>query len=268
MSLPGVDVASYQGSPRDWQGAAGDIAFAAVKFTEVSGGGVYQDPYAAADWEWLKQNGKGRIAYLFAHPSASVTGTVAAFKGMCGTLGLDDGDGIMLDFEVNDGLPAAAVAQWGQDVLALMQRELGRPPLLYTYLSFAWEGNCAGLERWPLWISDPSSPPGKPRIPAPWKTWAIHQHSISGNIDRDVAVWPTLAEMKTAVGKPETYVRHVSDGTLTLRQAATAAGITFEEAARRSLANLNEKNAAAFRKYYDVPGGADHIMPRGLVYWL
>ena len=62
--------------------------------------------------------------------------------------------------------------------------------------------------------------------------------------------------------------RHVSDGTETLRQAAEVAGISFQEAARRSLANLNDQNTAAFLAYYYVPGGADDAMPRGLVYWL
>ena len=62
--------------------------------------------------------------------------------------------------------------------------------------------------------------------------------------------------------------RHVADGTKTLRQVAVAAGITFQEAARRSLANLNDMNATAFLAYYAVPGGADDVMPRGLVYWL
>jgi hypothetical protein len=64
------------------------------------------------------------------------------------------------------------------------------------------------------------------------------------------------------------YVRHVSEGLLSLRQVAAARGMTFQEAARRSLESLNVSHAAAFREYYDVPGGADDIMPRGLVYWL
>jgi len=204
--IPGVDVASYQGEPGQWRAAAGDIQWAAVKFTEVSTGGLYQNPFAAADWRWLRGTRKGRIAYCFAHPAASVTATVASFAGMCAALGLADDDGVMLDFETTDGLTAARVAQWGADVLAMMERQFRRVPLIYTYRAFAWEGNCAGLERWPLWISDPGATAGHPEVPAPWQRFAVHQWFTppdgASGIDRDVAMFPDLPAMKTAIGRP------------------------------------------------------------------
>jgi hypothetical protein len=68
-------------------------------------------------------------------------------------------------------------------------------------VDFAQEGNCAGLGRYPLWIADPSSTKGHPRVPGPWKTWAIHQYDISGAIDRDVAKYATETAMFDALGK-------------------------------------------------------------------
>lgn len=204
MGLHGVDVSSYQGTPGDWVAAAGALDWAAVKFTEYGpGGSEYTDPDAVYDWQWLAENGKGRIGYLFAHPSTSPANTVGLFASAAADIGLADGDGVALDFEVTDDLPAAQVAQWAHDVLALLEAEFGRVPVVYTYLGFAWAGNCTGLSKYPLWIADPDSPPGKPIVPAPWSAWSIHQYSISGQVDQDVTAWATLAEMAAAIGKAQ-----------------------------------------------------------------
>ncbi len=107
----------------------------------------------------------------------------------------------MLDLETTDGLGPAAVSAWAVKVMAGLAKALKRKPILYTFLSFAEEGNTKGLGKYPLWISDPSSPEGHPRVPAPWKTWAIHQYSTSGAIDRDVADFATVSAMEQAFGE-------------------------------------------------------------------
>ncbi len=202
-TLPGVDVSSFQGPPGGWVHEAGTFDWASVKITELEPNGTrYVNPDAAADWDWLKHNHKGRIGYLFGHPSVSVTATVDFFISELTALGLADDDGVALDLEVTDGLGAAAVSAWGVEVLSELHRRLGRKPLLYTFLSFAESGNCAGQGGYPLWIADPSSPPGHPRVPLPWHAWSIHQYDISGNIDRDTANYATLPEMFRALGKP------------------------------------------------------------------
>ena len=202
---PGVDVSSFQGPPADWVKSAGTFSWAAVKVTEYEPDGTkYVNPQAAADWSWLLTNKKGRIAYLFGHPSVSAADTVSFFLSELDKLGLHDTDGVALDLEVNDGLGAAEVASWGADVQSELHSKLGRPPLLYTFLNFAKAGNCAHLGGYPLWIADPSSPAGKPQVPAPWTTWAIHQYDISGNIDRDVAKFATQEAMFAALGKTKT----------------------------------------------------------------
>jgi GH25 family lysozyme M1 (1,4-beta-N-acetylmuramidase) len=199
---PGVDVSSFQGPPGDWTKSAGSITWAGVKITELEPNGTrYVNPDAAADWDWLLANKKGRVGYLFGHPSVSVTDTVDFFVTRLDGLGLRDTDAVALDLEVSDGKTPAEVSAWARQVQADLQRRLDRPPLLYTFRDFATGGNCAGLGGYPLWIADPSSPAGKPQVPAPWKTWAIHQYDISGNIDRDVGNYATQAAMFAALGK-------------------------------------------------------------------
>jgi lysozyme len=201
MTLAGVDLSAYQGQPGNWKDSAGAIAWAGVKISELSSAGLYISPDAAADWAYLKAHGKGRVGYLFGHPATGPAATVSLFADELARLGLDDGDGVALDLEVTDGRPAAQVAVWARGVMAQLEHVLNRPPVLYTFLSFAQGGNCAGLGGYPLWIADPSSPAGHPRVPGPWSGWAIHQHSITGAIDRDVAAYGSLAAMRAQLGK-------------------------------------------------------------------
>jgi hypothetical protein len=204
MTLAGVDVSSYQGTPGQWHSEAGSFDWAAVKLTEFQPDGTrFTDPQAEADWAGLKADGKGRIAYLFGHPATSVSQTVDLFLSELDRLGVDDADGVALDHEENDGVAADRAAGWGVRVLDRLHSELGRKPLLYTFLDFAHNGYCAGMGQFPLWISDPSSPAGQPEVPAPWKTWAIHQWSITGVIDRDIASYASLTAMAAAIGKPK-----------------------------------------------------------------
>ncbi len=202
--LAGVDVSSYQGPPGTWSKAAGKISWAAVKVTELEPDGTrYVNPEARADWAWLGRRRKGRIGYLFGHPSVSPTDSARFFAGELRKLGLKNSDGVALDLEVTDGRTAAQVSSWARTAMAELKRELRREPVLYTFLAFAQQGNCAGLGRYPLWIADPSSPPGRPRVPRPWHSWAIDQYDITGPIDRDVADYPSLARMAAALGRHE-----------------------------------------------------------------
>jgi lysozyme len=219
--LRGVDVSSFQGLPANWKAEAGAISWAAVKITELEPSGVhYVNPDAAADWAFLGRQNLNRVAYLFGHPSVKAADTVTFFLAELRKLGMGDEDGIALDLEVTDGLGPAAVARWAGTVTGLLHHQTGRRPVVYTFLSFAESGNCAGLGAYPLWIADPSSPAGKPRVPGPWRTWTMHQHSITGNIDRDVAKFASPAAMSAGLGKPKESHVHNLGGSNTSALAA------------------------------------------------
>jgi GH25 family lysozyme M1 (1,4-beta-N-acetylmuramidase) len=199
--LHGVDVSSAQGGPATWRSTAGKITWAGVKLTEFQPGGVrYVNPDAGADWAYLRQQKLGRIAYMFAHPSVGPQDSVNFFISELRGLGLLDTDGVMLDLEQTDGLGPAAVSAWAVRVMANLKESLHRTPILYTYLDFGFGGNTAGLGKYPLWISDPSSPAGKPQVPPPWAGWAIHQYVASGEIDRNLANFATVKAMQEAFG--------------------------------------------------------------------
>jgi lysozyme len=202
--LHGVDVASFQGRPAQWRSEAGFIRWAAVKITELEPNGTrYVNPDAEADWAFLDRKQKVRVAYLFGHPSVSAKDSVSFFLAEIGRLGLRDDDCIALDIEVTDGLGPSAVDAWCAEVTADLRKKTGRQPIVYTFLSFAEAGNCNRLGHCPLWIADPSSRAGRPRVPGPWKTWTMHQYNISGAIDRDLAKFTSRAKMRAALGKPK-----------------------------------------------------------------
>jgi lysozyme len=273
--IHGVDVASFQGKPASWQDSAGRIDFAAVKISELQPDGArYIDPDAAADWAWLGARKLGRIAYLFGHPSTSVAATVALFTDELHRLGLAAGDAVAVDLERTDGRPAREVAAWGAAVLAALERAFTRLPLLYTYLAFAEAGNCVGLGQAPLWISDPSSPAGHPVIPAPWKTWHLHQYSTGGVIDRDVAAYPDLAAMAAALGQPQRkagWHTTVGEGSLAALAASHGCKVStiVRETAAKSEGGVFADNVAGYLN--DVfAGKASPVakMPAGLRLWL
>lgn len=203
MTIRGVDVSGFQGPPSAWWAEAGNVKWVAVKLTELQPNNVpFVNPDAAADWAFVGRRELGRIAYMFAHPSVSPSASVALFAGELTKLGLRDTDGLMLDLEVTDGRSPAEVSAWARAVMAELHTRFDRTPLLYTFIDFAREGNTKGLGKYPLWIADPSSPPGHPVVPPPWKDWTIHQYSTSGRIDRDVAKFATVAAMQEAIGSP------------------------------------------------------------------
>ena len=172
--LTGCDISAYQNA------IPGGQDFVILKATE---GTSYVDR-KFSDW-WAELAGKLRGAYHFGHPGNDAVAEADHFVTEVGYR-LTPGDLVVLDFETNDGLGAAHCAAWAATWLARVRTRIGLDPVVYTFLSFAWDGNCAGLGGYALWIADPSSPAGKPRVPAPWKNWALHQYSTSGGLDHDV----------------------------------------------------------------------------------
>ena len=255
MTLPGVDVSSFQGEPAAWRGEAGRIQWAAVKLTEVGAQGTYVDPYAPADWDFLKARGLGRVAYLFGHPDVSASVTVARFVTELRSIGLEDGDGVAVDLEVTDGLAPREVDAWALEVLRDLDAQLDRRPLIYSYPAFIEAGNCASLGAYPLWLANPSAPSGHPDVPEPWKTAAMQQTGITGAIDRDVAFYDDLAAMQAALGKrkppaPPRIVHWHAIGLWSLAREAQEHKTTPEEMLRLAKA-AGHKYHPAMERYIE-----------------
>ncbi|MEV5707285.1 GH25 family lysozyme [Actinoallomurus sp. NPDC052274] len=217
--LYGTDTSAYQRSV-----PAGD--FAVLKATE---GLTYRDAPFPSRWKLLHDRGTPRGTYHFAHPSEDPIRQAEFFLSVVDAAGLQTGDRLVLDHEALSlapprrmavtgrerenrlrfaaSMPVSTRAQWAQEWCAYVTRHAWAP-WVYTFLSFAQAGNCAGLGGYGLWIADPSSPAGRPRVPGPWKTWVMHQYSSTSGIDRDVfngtkSDW--LATSPASTGKDDTW---------------------------------------------------------------
>jgi lysozyme len=198
----GIDLSSYQPS-FDWSAEKGRISFAFIKATE---GITIRDPSFAANWQRAKDIGIVRGAYHFAHPRNGAATEARAFLGTVRAHGLNAGDLLALDLEVSDGLGPARVAEYARNWCADVHKATGHTPVVYTFLSFAQQGNCAGLGHYPLWIAEPSAPAGRPVVPKPWSTWKFHQYGTarvgSNTVDVDVFNGDTAALKKFANPAP------------------------------------------------------------------
>lgn len=206
----GIDVSSFQGA-FDWAAEKGSISFAFAKATE---GSTITDPEFARNWQQMKAIGIVRGAYHFAHPRNGAASDSRAFLAVVRAQGLSSGDLLALDLETTDGLAPAQVAAYARNWCADVKAATGRTPIIYTFISFAREGNCAGLGGHPLWIADPSSPAGHPVVPGPWTTWTFHQYATT-LVDRDEFNGDTAALKKFAHPAPARQEEHeVQTGTL------------------------------------------------------
>jgi len=192
MTLKGVDISGYQ------SGIPAHQDFVIIKATE---GTSYVDGPFHTWWVELGTSKTLRGVYHFSHPANSATAEADHFLSVVQPV-VKKGDLLVLDHEVNDGQGPAHCAQWARDWCARVKQKTGITPVVYTFLSFAWAGNCAGLEIYPLWIADPSAASGHPRVPAPWKTWALHQYGSPGGIDLDIFEGDHAAWLALGGGSP------------------------------------------------------------------
>jgi lysozyme len=226
----GIDLSSYQPS-FDWSAERGRISFAFLKATE---GTTIRDPDFAAYWQRARKLGLVRGAYHFAHPRNGAATESRAFLATVRAHGLNAGDLLALDLEVSDGLSPARVAEYARNWCTDVHQATGHTPVVYTFLSFARQGNCAGLGHYPLWIAEPSAPAGRPVVPSPWSAWKFHQYGTarvgSNTVDVDVFNGDTAALKAFASPAPPAPKEEadVQSGTLNNgASAVTAIAIPF-----------------------------------------
>lgn len=181
--LHGIDVSNWQGVV-DWGGhAKTGVSFAFAKATE---GSTFTDRWFGRNWTGMRESWIVCGAYHFARPEGDPEAQAGHFLGAVRQAGgLRRGDLLALDLETSDRLPAPRVARFARRWCRAVMAQSGVTPVIYTFLAFAQNGNCAGLEDHPLWIAAPDQPRGRPAVPGPWDRWTIHQHSHNP-VDRNV----------------------------------------------------------------------------------
>jgi hypothetical protein len=153
-----------------------------------------------------------------------------------GKLGLTDHDMLWCDNETRGSSPAST-AQCCDDFMAELKKLRPNNPMgVYTFISFAKDGYCAGAGKYPLWLAYPNAT--APTPPPPWVNWTFWQWGARNGIDAD-AFNGTAAQMDAWLDSylppsGPAWKSYVTDGKLSLAQISAAYGSACSSILRRT----------------------------------
>ena len=170
----GVDVYHGDGG-MDWEAVAKDgIMFAFVKATE---GLTLIDPRFQRNWLRTKEVGIVRGAYHFFRPEEDAGEQAERFLQM---VKLDENDlPPTLDVEVDGGVGKNLLLIKTRKWLDIVERGVGRKPIIYTSPSFWDEHMNDEFGDHPLWVAHYTAAKN-PRLPAGWAKWSFWQYTEEG----------------------------------------------------------------------------------------
>jgi lysozyme len=180
----GIDVSNYAGD-FNWTATSG-LSFGICRASQGLGaaGTNSPDPFLAWNWPRIKAKGLARGAYHFLDPGLDGAAQARYFVSTVSKVGLLDTDMLWLDNETT-GASIASVAACARDFMStLVALRPHNPSGVYSYWSFITSGNCAGLEKYPLWLAIFQS--ATPGAPAPWQAWKFWQSGEGSGYDNDV----------------------------------------------------------------------------------
>lgn len=173
----GIDVSHHNGV-LDWSKIkAGGVSFAFIKATEATG---FIDGQLIRNVQEAQKQGIKVGAYHFFRAGADGGEQARHFMKML--LGLKLDLPCVLDWEVDDGQSASKNITEARRWLSLVEETTKQAPIIYTGPSFFSDKmkSPSGFERYPLWIAHYGAM--KPRIPAPWQSYAYWQFTETGEL--------------------------------------------------------------------------------------
>jgi hypothetical protein len=179
MTVSGIDVASYQASTFSTTG----LAFAFVKATESTN---YVNPRYAGQVAHARSAGLVVGHYHFQRPGDAN----AQADYFLAHAHLAPGDILACDWE------DAGVNQAQRDAFVnrVKAKAPGHKVVLYCNRDFwANRDSNSGGHADGLWIADPGTAAGKPRVQ---HAWTFHQYSEAGGLDHDVANFASAAALR------------------------------------------------------------------------
>ena len=185
MTVHGVDVASYQATDFPTSG----LAFAFVKATEGTG---YVNPLHAAQVAHARATGL-LVGHYHYGKGGSVAAELAHFLGTIAPQ-LTAGDLLAFDWEET----AVSCAEKDDWIRSAQARQPAHRVLLYCNRDFWLNRDTTSFCGDGLWIADPSSSAGHPRVQ---HAWTVHQYSSSGGIDHNVAAFADRAALAAWAAK-------------------------------------------------------------------
>jgi lysozyme len=225
-SAQGLDVSNYQGR-FNWAGTRG-LSFGINRVTQGLGAGGTNSPDPEARWNHaaIRDAGLHRGAYHFLDPYLDGAAQARYMVATLSAYGLVDDDMLWCDNETNGPSPGAVARCAGAFMTELHTLRPQNPAGVYTYISFAKQGNCQGLGGWPLWLAYPNAT--APLPPPPWVKWRFWQWGTRNGVDAD-AFNGTAADLDAWIAgfhpPADVWRELATDGTASLEQLAGQAGM-------------------------------------------
>ncbi len=177
-AVHGIDVSHYQ-AKIDWPVVAEqNIDFAFVKATE---GESLKDSLFTNNWVAMKDVGIHRGAYHFFRPANSATKQADHFIQQ---VQLEFGDlPPVLDIEVIDGVEEGHLISRVKTWLAIVERNYGIRPIIYTNINFYNRYLEGYFDDYPMWIARYNTK--KPQLPngQEWMFWQYGNRGKLSGID-------------------------------------------------------------------------------------
>lgn len=182
--VEGIDVSGHQ-LPIDWEKVYGaGVRFAYVKATEGTG---YRDKRATAHaaGAFAADLDVGAYHYLRVRRGAQDAAEQARqFLRVHHELGCTLVPALDVETQGNEGRSFAEYLDAVRSFVVVVESELGRSPLLYTYPGF-WAGSSLltgadDLKRCPLWIAHYTT--RGPTIPRPWDAATMWQYQAGAGV--------------------------------------------------------------------------------------
>ncbi|WP_407075455.1 glycoside hydrolase family 25 protein [Saccharopolyspora gloriosae] len=179
-SIPGIDVARYQGEP-DWAAVRGaGFAFSYIKATEGVG---YVSPTLDSQLNGARAAGLVTGLYHFARPDTNSPQAEAAdFAGQLARTNSSGAGNLppCLDMETE----AADLGAWIKGFVDALRGHTGRNEVV-VYASSSWFSDKLATDSWVdpgvfLWVAHYGQPPGQPGFLT--DRVAIHQHASDGQV--------------------------------------------------------------------------------------
>jgi lysozyme len=261
-SAQGLDVSDFQGQFR-WDEARQripDLCFGVYRLTQGLGGPgmASPDPDAAWNHQQITARGLHRGAYHFLDPRLPGEQQAQYFVTEHARLGTTAADMFWLDNETAGGSPAETAACAAGFMGELDKLVPHNPRGVYTFISFAREGNCAGLDRYPLWLAYPDQ--AAPASPPPWHRWTFWQWGTRTGTDAD-AFNGTATQLDDWIAsyRPQAGpFRHAAPGNRTLAQVAAARNTSVQHIAEVTMGALTPQ---------DIVDIGDLRLPAGWPYY-
>lgn len=171
--IHGIDL-SHHNRVTDWRALASAVGFVYIRAAHgCTVDRAWANNWGAAGWTGLK---RGAYLYLVDHEPY---GAQAEF--FCDLMSYA-GQGELppaLDVEEGHPLPSDLRA-----VLEHVELQTGQRPAIYGSACVLSDliGTDPEWARYPLWVADYGRPAGDPRLPKPWPSWWMHQHSATGRV--------------------------------------------------------------------------------------